>query len=125
MDATLIFYEAPHRLKKTIEFIEKILGNRKTAIVRELTKIYETYYRADLKSFLENFEMIILKGEFVILVEGYVPRKLTDAEIAKELLQEIRNGSTKKEAVRKVVQKTNESKNRIYALALKLNLIDA
>lgn len=124
LNATLIFYEAPHRLRKTIEFFREKLGNRKTVIVRELTKIYETFYRADLNSFLENFEQITLKGEFVILIEGYLPCAITDAEILKLLRLEITSGFTKKEAVKKVVQKTNESKNRVYALALQLNLID-
>lgn len=70
VDATLIFYESPFRIDKTINYLFEILGDRKVVIARELTKIYETFIRTTLK---EAIKMeFINKGEYVILVEGFI-----------------------------------------------------
>ncbi|MCR1808653.1 16S rRNA (cytidine(1402)-2'-O)-methyltransferase [Haploplasma modicum] len=70
VDATLIFYESPFRIDKTINYLFEILGDRRVVIARELTKIYETFIRTTLK---EAIKMdFINKGEYVILVEGFI-----------------------------------------------------
>ena len=65
---TLIFYEAPHKIKNTLENILEIFGNRKIVLARELTKIHEEFIRNNISNILDNIDEI--KGEFVILVEG-------------------------------------------------------
>ena len=65
---TLILYEAPHKLKGTLEMILEVLGDRKIVLARELTKIHEEFIRDKVSSILDKIETI--KGEFVILIEG-------------------------------------------------------
>ena len=67
---TLIFYEAPHRLRTVLQEMQKILGSRAVVICRELTKRYEEYLRGTLDNVLELFSEDTYKGEFVILIEG-------------------------------------------------------
>ncbi len=117
---TLIFYEAPHRLHKFLSNLKEAFGNRKIVIARELSKLYETLYRTTIDEVLENPEMITLKGEFVIIVEGAQEKEYSNAELTEMLKAELGKGKSKKEAIKKVMGKTGVSKNRIYDLALKL-----
>ncbi|MBD5069455.1 MAG: 16S rRNA (cytidine(1402)-2'-O)-methyltransferase [Lactobacillus sp.] len=69
--ATLIFYEAPHRLKKTLTAMAEVFGaTRKITLCRELTKKYEEFLRGDLKDAVSWAEEDEIRGEFVIVVEG-------------------------------------------------------
>ena len=65
---TIIIYEAPHKLKSTLQDLKDILGERKVVLARELTKIHEEFIRNNISNILDNIDEI--KGEFVILVEG-------------------------------------------------------
>lgn len=67
-ESTLIFYESPYRVGELLEEIYQVLGNRKCAIVNDLTKLYEKVSRGKLEDLLPNFVDKKLKGEFVILV---------------------------------------------------------
>jgi 16S rRNA (cytidine1402-2'-O)-methyltransferase len=67
---TIVLYESPHRLLKTLEELYAVLGDRRAAIVRELTKKFEQVLRGTLGEFKEQSSQLILKGEFVLVVEG-------------------------------------------------------
>ncbi len=67
---TIIFYESPKRVLKTLAQLYSIWGDRRVAIARELTKKFEQVYRGTLQEFVESPEQIKQKGEFVIVVEG-------------------------------------------------------
>lgn len=67
---TLIFYEAPHRIKQTLEDIVNVLGNRNAALCRELTKIHEEYLRGTVDELLTYLQDEILKGEICLIIEG-------------------------------------------------------
>jgi 16S rRNA (cytidine1402-2'-O)-methyltransferase len=67
---TLIFYEAPHRLKDTVMTMKKVLGNRKMTLARELTKRYETFLRGDLESLAAHLQKEEVRGECCLIVEG-------------------------------------------------------
>ena len=68
---TLVFYESPHKLLKTIHQMIPFFGaDRKVSIVRELSKKFESNFRGDLKEALDFFEKNPPKGEFVVVVEG-------------------------------------------------------
>ncbi len=67
---TLIFYEAPHKLKDTLSDMRKVLGNRKISLCRELTKIHEEIDRTDLDGAIAEYEERNPKGEYVLIVEG-------------------------------------------------------
>jgi len=113
---TLIFYEAPHRLKETLGILLKALSNRKAVLARELTKKFETFSRGTLEELLEALEEEPPRGEYVVLVEG---RGETDEEeeekpdwreaalaLAKEL--------PAKEAARKISVEYNLARRAVY-----------
>ena len=74
LDATLVLYESPYRIKKTLQDIYDILGDRIVAVAKELTKIHETVYLGKLSSVIDEIPETSLKGEFVILVakDGFI-----------------------------------------------------
>ncbi|RLC57036.1 MAG: 16S rRNA (cytidine(1402)-2'-O)-methyltransferase [Candidatus Cloacimonadota bacterium] len=119
---TLIFYEAPHKLQKFFQYLFDYLGDRKISIVREISKIYETRYSSTLKKIIEEPEQIVAKGEFVIIVEGSQKSIISDSNLKNKLIKLLENGETKKTAVKLVTKETGEQKNRIYQLALELEL---
>ncbi len=115
---TLIFYEAPHKLQKIIQTLFNVLGDRKVVLAREISKIYETYYRTSIKEIIEKPEQIMTKGEFVILVEGSTKRIIPDNELKDKIGILLKNGESKKKAIKLVAEETGEQKNRIYKLAI-------
>jgi len=70
LEHTLIFYESPHRVEKTIGDMLEILGNRPACLAREISKIHEEFIRGNLSEILENIRSRKIKGEMVIVVEG-------------------------------------------------------
>lgn len=111
---TMIFYEAPHRIKDMLEDCQEVLGNRKIVLARELTKMYEEYIRGTIEEVLDIASS--LKGEMVVVVEGK-PFK-PEAFDLKEALQKVQTlvdeGIKTKEAIKRVAQELNCSKNELY-----------
>ncbi|MFB0972807.1 MAG: 16S rRNA (cytidine(1402)-2'-O)-methyltransferase [Neofamilia sp.] len=116
---TLIFYEAPHRISDTLGDIYEIFGNRKVSICRELTKLYEEIIRDDLSHIIQNIDHITIKGEFVIVVEGY-EEEIVEVDTKSELMSLISQGYTKKEAIKMVSEKFNLRKNEVYESSLEI-----
>lgn len=118
---TLIFYEAPHRIEKTISELFEILGDRKIVIARELTKKYEQYIRTSLRSLREDFSMLEHRGEMVIILEGAIEE--VEPEINKEAVEKrikellLQDLSTK-EVAKQIAIEYKIKKNDAYALAL-------
>lgn len=117
--STLIFYEAPHKLKNTLEDMLDIFGNRKIVLARELTKIHEEFIRDNINSILNRIDEI--KGEFVIIVEGSEISKLEleKNENCNKSLEELYNiykkqGLEKKEIIKKIAKDKGQTKNEIY-----------
>lgn len=116
---TLIFYEAPHKLKNTLKDMLEILGDRKIVLARELTKIHEEFLRGKLSEILENMNEI--KGEFVVIVEGSSTSK-KDVEIQNlnqmtldEQYEFYENqGFSKKEIIKQIAKDRGVNKNEIY-----------
>ncbi|MDR3178715.1 MAG: 16S rRNA (cytidine(1402)-2'-O)-methyltransferase [Oscillospiraceae bacterium] len=119
---TMIFYESPHRLQKSLCSFLKILGNRKISISREITKIYEEVIRTTLEKAVEIYKNKLVKGEFVIVIAGKKQSKdellsLEDGiESAKLLLCD---GHSINEAAKIVSHKTNLKKSDVYKELLK------
>ena len=110
---TIIFYEAPHRIEKTLKLCLEVLGDRKACLARELTKIHETFYRDKLSNLCNLKD---LKGEMVLIVDGY---EKEDVEIdvndsMKEIEELIKDGKKTKDAVSIIASKYNISKNNLY-----------
>jgi 16S rRNA (cytidine1402-2'-O)-methyltransferase len=117
---TLIFYEAPHKLRATLESMLEVLGDRQIVLARELTKIHEEYIRGSLSTILEQLGDTI-KGEFVIIVDGnFQSKQEMEIETLNELSLEEHykfyenQGLDKKEIIKKIAKDRNVSKNEIY-----------
>jgi len=119
---TLIFYEAPHRIEKTIKFLHELLGPREASLVREITKIHEEYIYGTLEELLTlDYEKI--KGEIVLVVKGnevVIETSEDDALLHVEKL--IKEGYKTKEAIKIVSLLFNTNKNKLYELYLKNNI---
>ncbi|MBH1941918.1 16S rRNA (cytidine(1402)-2'-O)-methyltransferase [Mobilitalea sibirica] len=124
---TLILYEAPHRLKKTLNELLQVLGNRRLSIVKELTKKYETVWQTTLLDAVTAYEEKEVKGEYVILIEG---RSIEDIELEKKAQWEeitvddhmkryLEQGLEKKEAMKAVAKDRGISKRDIYQMLMK------
>lgn len=122
---TVIFYESPHRLKETLKDMLKILGNRKISVNRELTKKYQEIIREDLETVINIFNEREVKGEFVLIVDGFKGEKvvkndyenLTDREYVEHLIE---NGMDKKEAIKIVCKDRKLKKDVVYQQVLDL-----
>ena len=120
---TLIFYESPHRLKDTLKDMLKILGNRKIALNRELTKKYQEVIREDIETAINIFDEKEVKGEFVLIVEGFTGEKtientyddLNDREYVLKLIEE---GMTKKDDIKEVCKDRKLKKDVVYKQVL-------
>ncbi|MBR6548603.1 MAG: 16S rRNA (cytidine(1402)-2'-O)-methyltransferase [Clostridia bacterium] len=117
---TMIFYEAPHKLLATLKDMFAVLGDRKLALVRELTKIHEDVFRTTLAQAIEHYTQNQPKGEFVLIVNGCDPvvtqtNEFTleqAAEIAKEKMEQ---GITPTLASKMAAEISGFKKNDIYA----------
>lgn len=119
---TLIFYEAPHRLLSTLDFLLKSFGNRNISVCRELTKLHEEIVRGKLSEVIEHFSDNSPRGEFVLVLDG-----LSEEEIEKEkraefeelsieehIVKYINEGLSKKDAIKKVAKDRKLPKSEIY-----------
>jgi len=115
---TLIFYEAPHRIDKTIRFLYDLLGARDAALVRELTKLHEEYIYGTLEEFLTlDYEKI--KGELVLVVKGNEEViETSDEESLLQVEKLLKEGYKTKEAIKIVALLFNANKNKLYELYL-------
>lgn len=112
---TMVFYESPHRIKKTLELMLKILGDRQIALARELTKKHEEINRGTISEILEVVDS--MKGEMVIVVEGTseVVENITfDKTIEEHVEEYIQKGMSKKDAIKEVAKQRGLSKNFVY-----------
>ncbi len=118
---TLVILEAPHRLRATLQDMSSILGNRRLAICRELTKIHEEVFRGNIDEALEQFKEP--RGEFTLLVEGLQETQppSTPPESIEQRLRELRKaGLTAKEAIPRVNKETEVSRRELYRIWLKM-----
>ncbi len=124
---TLIFYEAPHRLKRTLEELYHTLGNREITICRELTKRYETVFRTDLEGALDYYQSKEPRGEYVLVIEGRKAEELQQKRrqewekltVEEHLAFYEKRGKTKKEAMRQAAKDRGLSRRDIYQALLK------
>lgn len=118
-EETLIFYEAPHRLKETIAEMLDVLGNRRVCIARELSKIHEEFIRGNLEEMHLLLEEENLKGEFVIIIEGANNESSaihSDEDILRYVNSLVDVGMSTKDAIEKASEYLKIKKNYIYKL---------
>lgn len=122
---TLIFYEAPHHLRETLEQLRDVLGAARPAVAaRELTKHYEEFNRCTLEELVEYYQEHEPRGEFVLIVSGFDSSIAASEEEAApanpvELVAKLEaEGLPRKEAMRQAAKKLNMSRRDIYNLLL-------
>lgn len=119
---TMVFYEAPHKILATLKDMKEYLGDRNICIARELTKLHEEYLHVTISEAIEKIESVGIKGEIVIIIEGkneediFEEKKKASNEISSvELVKQyIKNGKTKKDAIKEVAKLKGVSKNDVY-----------
>ncbi len=113
---TIILYEAPHKLKNTLQDLKDIIGERKVVLARELTKIYEEFLRGDIEYIINKSEN--LKGEMIILIEGNTKKEeknlLNKLSLEEHYLYYEKLGLEKKEIIKKIAKDRGVSKNDVY-----------
>lgn len=119
---TMIFYEAPHKLLSTLkDMAEAFGGARRISLCRELTKLHEEVVRTTLEEAVARYTEYPPKGEFVLVIAGAVPAEKTEVtleEAAQRVQSLMREGLSRKDAVRQAAQETGLPKNAIYDAAL-------
>lgn len=116
---TLIFYEAPHKLRNTLEDFLKYFGDRKISLCRELTKVYEEVLRMTISEAITYYKSRNPKGEYVLVIEGAEEEKtledLTLEQAVKMAESLIDEGVKPSEACKRIAKETNFSKSSLYS----------
>jgi 16S rRNA (cytidine1402-2'-O)-methyltransferase len=120
---TMIFYEAPHKLRATLADLEAAFGGeRRISLCRELSKLHEEIIRTTLAEACLRYQDQPPKGEFVLVVEGapeVEPEEISLEVGVEQVLELRRQGLSMKDAARQVAAETGLGKNELYALATK------
>ncbi len=116
---TMVLYEAPHRIRRTLEDLASALGSeRRVAIARELTKLYETVWRGTLGEAVEWAEATPPRGEIALVVAGAPVSEPSDDELVAELRTALRQGASTRDAAATVSERLGVARKRAYSLAL-------
>lgn len=122
---TLIFYEAPHKLHKTLRDMLEYFGDRKISLCRELTKLHEEVIRTTLSQALEMYPDNRAKGEFVLVVEGAAEEDIKTAETIEDAFGQVKalveKGVRGTDACREIARATGFSKSELYAMLVENN----
>lgn len=121
---TMIFYEAPHKLKKTLADMLEAFGDRRISLSREMTKLHEETIRTTLSRASELYDEKPPRGEYVLVIEGCKKPEISELSIpdALRLVRELQSqGLTLRDAVRQAAADTGISKNTLYSAALANN----
>ena len=116
---TTIFYEAPHKLVKTLNDIYEIFGNRKIALCRELTKINEEVMRTTLEGAIAHYAEATPRGEYVLVIEGCSEKSTEELFWSKMSIEEhvnfyVNQGMKKMDAIKSVAKDRDLPKNEVY-----------
>lgn len=121
--ATIILYEAPHRLKETLEALYEKIGNRNITLCRELTKKFEEYIRGTLSEIIDWAKSYEIRGEFCLVIEGTLDDETSEEELFWEgfTIQEhvdyyVKMGDLPKEAIKKVAKDRGMQKREVYKI---------
>ncbi|MBG1261174.1 16S rRNA (cytidine(1402)-2'-O)-methyltransferase [Nostoc commune] len=122
---TLIFYESPHRLRDTLQDLALVWGSdRQIVLGRELTKLYEEFWRGTIAEAIAHYNQREPQGEYTLVVAG-IPAsqpQLTEEELKAELKQLISQGISRSQASRQLAKFTSLPRRQLYQLALSIVL---
>jgi 16S rRNA (cytidine1402-2'-O)-methyltransferase len=108
---TLVFYEAPHRILRTLEAMLKVFGDRNISISREISKLHEMVYVGKISKALETIDV---KGEFVIVVEANSDKIIDDTPIVECVDRYIKSGLSSMDAIKRVAKERKIPKGEVY-----------
>lgn len=118
---TMVFYEAPHKLTATLKDLYKYLGDRRIALIKELTKIHETVERTTLSEACEKYSAQTPKGEFVIVIKGSTGPKQKEVSLDEAVVLAkglVESGMTINDAAKEIAKETKLKKGDIYKALL-------
>ncbi|MDJ0736589.1 MAG: 16S rRNA (cytidine(1402)-2'-O)-methyltransferase [Nostocaceae cyanobacterium] len=124
---TIIFYESPHRLQQTLQDLADILGTeRQIVLARELTKLYEEFWRGEIGEALTVYAHKKPQGEYTLIVAGNPPIKpqLCEPQLKAELAKMISQGISRSQASRELAKATSLNRRHLYQLALAIDTCD-
>lgn len=120
LSATLIFFEAPHRIYETLCVLQKILGHRRAALSRELTKKFEETVHGTLEELAVRYKERPPRGEITLIVEGASQKSEIDQEMLDALITDTLQTASLKETVETICQLTALPRRLVYPHALKI-----
>lgn len=116
---TLIFYEAPHRLKEALDDIQELLGDRDAVLAREVSKIHEEFRRGPVSELIGSLKSGDLRGEVTLIISGSVGAPRVNEDLLKAEIRELKvRGLRLKEIAEVLGEKFGYPKKEIYRLAL-------
>ena len=117
---TMVFYEAPHKLQRTLADMLECWGDRKIALCREITKLHEECFRTTLSEAIAHYEEHPPRGEFVLVIEGYteVEAPVEEADLLAQVQALVAGAMPLMGAVKQVAKANGASKNKLYQEAL-------
>jgi len=124
---TLIFLESPHRILESLEDLLATLGDRRICVAREMTKMFEEYWRGTLSGAVEYFKSKEARGEFTLVVEGKTKeesRKWTDEELMKAIQKESKGEKSAKALSAELSERSGWSKKDVYRLVSQKGISD-
>ena len=118
-DKTVILYEAPHKLIKTLEDILESIGDINCVIAKELTKIHEQFIRGNISEIIDKFNQEEIKGEYIILLDLNNNSPIDELDINNKTIEEQykiyeKQGMTKKDIIKQIAKNKKVPKNEIY-----------
>lgn len=125
---TMIIYEAPHRLQKTLRDIYDSVGDRKIAVCRELTKRHEEIIRGTVGELISHYEEKSPKGEYVLILEGLTQEEIerekeeefANLSIKDHIIKYINEGNSKKDAIKMVSKERGIPKSEVYKESIEI-----
>jgi 16S rRNA (cytidine1402-2'-O)-methyltransferase len=116
---TLIFLESPYRIVESLEDLLSVLGDRRICVAREMTKMFEEYWRGSISGAVEHFKSQPARGEFTLVVEGK-PKNVGEKWTEEELLAAIRKGLAEEKSAKEIsadlAASSGWTKKEVYAL---------
>ena len=121
--ATLCFYETPHRINKSLADCLEVLGNRRAAVARELTKLHEEIVCGNLEELKKRFSEKQTKGEIVLVIEreqaAHIQTEITASKTLAERVAEIEAEADRKTALKQAAREFGLSKSEAYKILLR------